>query len=137
MSPEFEAIFARLQAILQKHAGTFSVKDDTPGSYFLEGIPGAATLRAWGGKVKRPTIPVAWVQVGKAYVSFHLMGIDGNPGLRDGISTELRARMQGKTCFNFKSSDEALFRELEGLTARGLAALRKAGFVHARESHRD
>src|SRR5207247_5911869 len=46
-------------------------------------------------------------------------------------SKELKARMQGKTCFNFKSCkscDEALFKELAQLTAQGIAGFRKAGF---------
>jgi len=37
--------------------------------------------------------------------------------------------MQGKTCSNFKSNDEALFKELEKLTAQGIAGFRKAGFI--------
>ena len=78
-------------------------------------------------------IPVAWVQLGKAYVSFHLMGIDANAKLRNAMSKQLAARMQGKACFNFKTSDEVLFQELEGLTAKGLDDLRKAGFwAHSR-----
>jgi hypothetical protein len=107
----------------------FAVTDDTANRYCLEGNPGPATLRAWGGKIKKETIPVAWVQVGKAYVSYHVMGVYGNAKLRDGMSKELRARMQGKTCFNFKSNDEALFQELEYLTVQGLDAFRRSGFI--------
>jgi hypothetical protein len=129
MSPDFESIFARLRGILQKHAGTLSVQDDTPERYCLEANAGPASLQARGGKMKKLTIPVAWVQVGKAYVSYHLMGVYENARLRDGMSNELKARMQGKTCFNFKSSDESLFKELEQLTAQGIAGFRKAGFI--------
>jgi len=50
------------------------------------------------------------------------------PSLRAGLSTKLRARMQGKSCFNFKVVDEALVSELEEMTAEGFAAARKAGF---------
>ena len=128
MSPEFESIFLRLRSILQKHAGTLSVKE-APGNYCLEGRTGPATLAAWGGKMKKGNIPAAWVQIGKAYVSFHLMSLYGNPALRDGMSKKLSARMQGKTCFNFTRNDEALFEELERLTAAGLAAFKKAGYV--------
>jgi hypothetical protein len=128
MAAIFESIFVRLRSILKKHAGAYSVKERA-GSYSLEGVPGPATLRAWGGKIRKPMIPVAWVQVGKAYVSFHLTGMDGNAKLRDAMSKQLAARMQGKTCFNFKISDEVLFQELEGLTATGLDGFRKAGFV--------
>ena len=74
-------------------------------------------------------MPVAWVQMGKAYVSFHLMPVYVNAKLREGMSKQLKARMQGKSCFNFKSNDEALFRELERLTVQGIAGFRKAGYI--------
>ncbi len=129
MSTEFESIFARLRTILRKYSGTLQVKADTLTWYSLEGKVGPATLHAWRGKMKRPTIPVAWVQIGKAYVSFHLMGVYGSGASGGAMSEALKARMQGKTCFNFKSEDEALFQELEQLTAHGIANFRKAGFI--------
>ena len=129
MSTEFETIFVRLRSILQKNAGTLLVRDNGRDRYCLEGRTGPATLAAWGGKMKKPTIPVAWVEIGKAYVSYHLLGLYGNTTLLDGMSKELQARMQGKTCFNFKKNDEALFKELERLTVRGLASFKKAGYV--------
>ena len=74
-------------------------------------------------------MPVASVRIGKAYVSFHLMGLSGNAKLLAGMSKELKTRMQGKTCFNFKVLDEAVLSELDQLTARSVAAFKKAGFV--------
>jgi len=74
-------------------------------------------------------MPVAWVEIGKAYVSYHLMPVYGNTKLLEGMSRELKARMQGKTCFNFKSNDDALFEELERITIAGLEAFKKAGYV--------
>jgi hypothetical protein len=129
MPTEFQSIFAKLRKILRKHGGTLRVKEDTATCYCLEGNAGPAALRTWGGKVKRPRIPVAWVQIGKAYVSYHLMPVYGNATLGDEMSKELKARMQGKSCFNFKSDDEALFNELEQLTVRGIAGFRRAGFI--------
>jgi len=38
------------------------------------------------------------------------------PKLLKNISPELRKRMQGKSCFNFKNIDEKLFAELKELT---------------------
>ncbi len=72
---------------------------------------------------------VAWVQVGKVYVSFHHMGVYGCPKLRDRMTPELKARMQGQSCFNFTKRDEALFKELEQVTSDGFAAFRKAGYL--------
>ena len=77
---------------------------------------------------KRP-MAIAWVEVGKSYVSFHHMGIYARPEMLKGISEKLKARMQGKSCFNFKAVDEVLFAELEELTFRTHEAFRKAPFI--------
>src|SRR5262249_39613047 len=129
MSSQFQSVFTRLRGILEKHAASFAVGQDTAKHYGLEACVGPATVQAWGGKAKKPTIPVAWVQIGKAYVSYHLMGVYGNPKLLEGCSKELRARMQGKSCFNFKTADDKLFKELERLTAKSLTCMKKAGFI--------
>jgi hypothetical protein len=134
MSPQFQPVFQRLRDILKTHAPDFAVGQDTPDYYGLEAPVGPATLRAWKGKVKRPTIPVAWVQSGKGYVSYHLMGVYGNPKLLEKCTDELRAHMQGKSCFNFKAVDETLFRELAGLTAQSLNGMAKAGFISEQPS---
>jgi hypothetical protein len=134
VNAEFASVFARLRAILHQHAGTLSVKSDTADYYCLEAGAGPAAVRAWRGEMRKPMIPVGWVQIGKAYVSYHLMSVYGNHKLLEGMSKELKARMQGKTCFNFKSHDEALFQELERLTGQSLAAFKKAGFISAQKS---
>lgn len=122
MNAEFESIFARLRAILQKHAGSLEVSDDNPGHYCLN-VP-------FSPKLKKG-YPVAWIKVVKGYVGYHFMPVYMFPKLRDGLSKELRARMQGKSCFNFKIVDDALFKELERMTAEGLAMAREAGFAPA------
>jgi hypothetical protein len=129
MASQFDSVFVRLRGILKRHAESLSVSEDAPTRFCLEGRPGPATLQAWGGKMKRPTLPVAWVQIGRSYVSYHLMALDGDTDGREALSKELRARMQGKTCFNFQMIDEPLFRELEALTARECHVFRKAGFI--------
>jgi hypothetical protein len=125
MSKDFDAAFSDLRAILTRHAGTLTVSEDVPNRYCLDAPIGPATLKAWGGKAKRKTIPVAWTEIGKAYVSFHLMGLEAASGA---ISPALKSRLQGKTCFNFSKPDAALFEELEAVTAHSIAALRKAGY---------
>lgn len=81
------------------------------------------------GEKRSETIPIAWTEIGKNYVSYHLMAVYGNPKLLEGCSEKLRARMQGKSCFNFVNVDEELFSELNELTARSIAGMRRAGFV--------
>jgi hypothetical protein len=116
----FDPIFFRLCQILRNHSGNLTIKDETPIRFSLVG----------GQHPKHKTpMPIAWVEIGKNYVSYHLMPIYGCPKLPDKMSAELRARMQGKSCFNFKVPNEALFAELDQLTTAGLAALKKAGYL--------
>jgi hypothetical protein len=129
MTSNFDPIFLRLRSILSKHAGTFSVREAGPGHYSLEAPAGPAAVQAWHGKLERPVIPVAWVQVGKNYVSYHLMGVYANPKLLDSVSKQLRSHVQGKSCFNFKAEDDALFAELDQLTAQAIAGFKKGGYV--------
>jgi hypothetical protein len=78
--------------------------------------------------VRKPRIPVAWVEVGKSYVSYHLMGV-AVPAVQSGMPEALKARMQGKTCFNFTATSPALLTDLDSLTAASIAAFKNAGFT--------
>ena len=49
------------------------------------------------------------------------------PELLDGASPELKARMQGKSCFNFKAVEPALFKELAALAKKGAERFKQAG----------
>jgi len=119
-SPDFEQIFARLREILRKQSGNLSIKDESPNRFSLVG----------GAHPKHKTpMPIAWTEVGKNYVSYHLMPIYGCPKLVESSSQKLRARMQGKSCFNFKAVDEALFEELERLTVAGFEAFKRAKYM--------
>lgn len=120
MNKEFQEIFTRLRAIIASHAGRLDVSADTATHYCLH-------LR-FSPKLKKG-FPVAWVKIEKNYVSYHFMPVYMFPTLREGLSEKLRARMQGKACFNFKKVDEALFGELDDLTANGLAISRQSGFA--------
>lgn len=121
-------VFRALRNVLEKHAAGLAVSEDTSTKYCLEAPVGPATIQSWGGRVRRPHIPVAWVDVGKSYVSYHLMGVVV-PSVQAGMSTTLKARMQGKACFNFTVIDDALLTELDSVTAASIAAFRKAGFT--------
>jgi hypothetical protein len=125
---KFGDVFRALRNVLEKHAAGLAVSEDTSTKYCLEAPVGPATIQSWGGRVRRPHIPVAWVDVGKSYVSYHLMGVVV-PSVQAGMSTTLKARMQGKACFNFTVIDDALLTELDSVTAASIAAFRKAGFT--------
>jgi hypothetical protein len=124
----FAEVFQSLRSVLQKHAATLVVSEDTSTKYCLEAPIGPATLQAWGGKARSARIPVAWVEVGKSYVSYHLMGI-AVPSVQAGVTKALKARMQGKACFNFTIADPTLLTELDSLTAASITAFKRAGFT--------
>ncbi len=69
------------------------------------------------------------VQIKKTYVSYHLMPVYVKPDLLADMSPELKARMQGKSCFNFAAADQGLYRELAALTKAGFASYEEQGFV--------
>jgi hypothetical protein len=115
MPTDFTEVFSALRAILKRHAGKLVVTEDSPVCYRLEG--GVHPTR-------QQPFPIAWVAVGKNYVSFHHMAVYARPDLLLGVSKQLKARMQGKSCFNFTSADPTLFAELENLTVRGFEAFR-------------
>jgi len=119
MNSDFESIFVRLRSILQKHSAAFTVVADTPDHYCLQ--------ISYSPKLKK-AFPVAWVKIGKAYVSYHFMPVYMFPRLLDSRTDKLTARMQGKSCFNFKVMDESLFKELEDLTTEGFTRCKETGF---------
>jgi hypothetical protein len=130
MTPsEAQPVFARLREILKRRTTGLAVGDDSSSRYCLAAPAGPATIKAWGGKVRSPTIDVASVKIGKAYVSYHLMGLYVDPELTKALSKPLKTRMQGKTCFNFTKVDEALFTELEQVTSKAITSFKKAGFI--------
>jgi hypothetical protein len=121
-------VFQTLRQVLEKHAAGLAVSEDSSTKYCLEAPVGPATIQSWGGKIRRPRIPVAWVEIGKSYVSYHLMGVVA-PSVQAGMSTTLKARMQGKACFNFTATEPALLKELDSLTGASIGAFKKAGFT--------
>jgi len=69
------------------------------------------------------------VRVSKNYVGYHLMPVYVNPDLLEDMSPELKKRMQGKSCFNFRSSEPQLFEELAALTKAGYEYYKREGYV--------
>ncbi|MFL5897819.1 MAG: hypothetical protein ACJ76D_05090 [Solirubrobacterales bacterium] len=129
MATDFEAAFQALREVLRAQGAGLAVAADSPTRFCLEAAPGPATLAAWGGRARRPTLPVAWVERGKSYVSYHLMGLDGTPGLVAALSPGLQARKQGKTCFNFQRPEPELLEELGAVTAASITGLLRAGYA--------
>jgi hypothetical protein len=118
--PDFAATFATLKSVLAKYAPKLTVVTDKPGEYYLDA--------GYSEKWKKP-ICFGAVQTGKNYVSLYLMAVYGCPALLDGSSDELRKRMQGKSCFNFKTVTPAQLKELKALTKRCFEAYKKQGWL--------
>jgi hypothetical protein len=119
---DFAAVFVRLRRIMRPYAkGALRARPDKPGDYTLIGPPTETSRgrEVWFGAV----------QTRKNYVSYHLMAVYASPELLKGMSPELKKRMQGKACFNFKQVDEKLFRELARLTERGYRGFKKAKLI--------
>lgn len=100
---------------------TALMKASAPGMQVLsEGAGGLQLVAAIPNPVKpKERMWFGGVRAGKAYVSYHLMPVYTHADLAAKISPALRKRMQGKSCFNFKAADPALFEELAALTAEG------------------
>jgi hypothetical protein len=109
---DFPNVFEKLKAILQPYEARLIVVHDTDTHYYLD------TPYVMKNKHR---LCFGIVRIGKGYVSFHLMPVYACPELVKSISPELRKRMQGKACFNFKVADENLFKELGKLTKLGFA----------------
>jgi len=109
---DFTEVFEQLKSIFKPYAKKMDVSHDTDQYYLLNTryIMKNKQLLCFGG-----------VRLGKNYVSFYLMSVYASPDMLKNMSPELRKRMQGKSCFNFKEVDQKLFAELKALTKDGAA----------------
>ena len=113
---DFPIVFEQLKNILKPHAENLTVTADTSDSYSLDG--------PYSEKWKKELFFGA-AQIKKNYVSFYLMPVYMYPELLKDISPELKKRMQGKSCFNFKRVEPDLFKELGELTRTGEIQFKK------------
>ena len=125
MAADFESAFQSLKAIYRPYADRLHVKADTPTNYALYSrVPSPFPQHKGHGMY------FGSVEIGKAYVSFHLMPLYMNDKLTATISPALEKRMQGKTCFNFKAVPEAgILAELDRLTTSGFRCFQDKSWV--------
>jgi len=115
MAADFNAAFAVLKPVLMQYADRLTVKADTAVEYTLV-TKSPSPFQQHKGQ----PLYFGSVRLGKAYVSFHLMPIYMCPALVKSISPALKKRMQGKTCFNFRTGPEPeLIDAMKQLTAAG------------------
>ena len=118
--PGHDEVCSALKSVLAPYASQLDAKKDDALELYVD----TRHLQ----KNRKPLFFGA-VQVKKSYVSFHLMPVYVNPDLLDAISPELKARMQGKSCFNFAKIDKPLLKELEALVEAGFQSYKQQGFV--------
>ena len=121
MSDSLTDIFNTLRPLYSAHADQCVIVQDEPSRYYL----GTHEVREKDGY----RTGFGGVAINKSYVSAHLMPVYTNPELLDHISAELRKRMQGKSCFNFKKPDTALFAELDNLIKAGITQYTRDGRI--------
>ena len=107
----FPIVFEQLKNILKPYAEKLTLTTDTSDTYYIDG--------PYSEKWKKQLF-FASTAVKKNYVSFYLMPVYMYPDLLNNISPQLRKRMQGKSCFNFKKVEPDLFMELEELTRKSV-----------------
>jgi hypothetical protein len=120
MKPDLQPVFERLKAILAPYEPKMDLAQDTSTMYMLNT---RFLLK------KNYPLMFAGVRLGKNYVSYHLFSVYATPSDAQTISPELKKRMQGKSCFNFATVDERLFKELEKLTKAGAKRFSDGKFV--------
>lgn len=112
----FQNTFNILKEVLKKHEKKLRVHVDKEDAYYLN---------AGYDEMKKADIFFGAVMIKKNYVSFYLMPVYCEPKLLKDISSELRKRMQGKSCFNFKTIDKEQLKELTALTKKGFEYYKK------------
>jgi len=124
-APDYSAVFATLRDVFADVLPDLQALKDTEAEYTLHTkVPSPFKQH------KGAPIFFSSVRKGKAYASFHLFPLYMNPELTATISPELKKRMQGLTCFNFKTEPEpALLAELKKLTKAGLKNFKKRGWA--------
>ncbi|MDH3456971.1 MAG: hypothetical protein OER90_09025 [Gemmatimonadota bacterium] len=118
--PGFEQVFEALREILMKHEAKLVVEANAANNYALN-----STVLA----PNRKPMFFGGVSVRKNSVNYYLMPVYTCPDLLNGMSPELKARMQGKSCFNFKNIDSGLFAELAKLTDEGYERFERDGWI--------
>src|ERR1051326_6371528 len=125
---DFTKVFEELKSIFKPFAKKMDVSQDSDQCYMLD--------TRFIMKNKQP-LCFGGVRQGKNYVSVYLMSVYASPELLKKMSPELKKRMQGKSCFNFKEVDKKLFRELRELTKAGAVKFTDLNYIKQLRASQD
>jgi len=114
---DLDDLFAQLRQMLARHASSLVTVRDEPGDLQME-----TSRRSGSGTA----MPFGAVHTHEDHVSLQFMPVFSHADLLTGVSAPLRARMQGRTCFNFTpaTASPELLAELSELVDAGLARYR-------------
>lgn len=116
---EMSATFALLKPLLHQYEAEMIVVHDTPETYYLD-----TRSTTQNGSA----LNFGSVSIKKAYVSFHLFPVYVYPDLLEGIG-DVKRRMQGKSCFNFKKIDGDQLAALDDLVRASHDRFRNEGLI--------
>ena len=107
MAETLQPVFDALRESMLRSGGTMNVVKGEAGNFVLK--------TPWNEPGKKKPAWFGSVQLKQRYVSYHLMPLYALPCMLEQVSADLRKRMQGKSCFNFKKVEPELFDALEQL----------------------
>ncbi len=114
---DLTAVFTRLRPILEPYIAEMMVMQDNERGLYLN----TKSIM----KNKQPLF-FASIAINKNYVSFHVFPVYMYADLLDGIG-DLKKRMQGKSCFNFRQVTEAQVDGMRALVDAGYKRLKAEG----------
>lgn len=126
MAHDLAAVFGDLRAVLSRHADRLIVQTDRPhpkGNYSLNCPEPDET-----GKAQF----FASVMSQTTKVGFYFMPISTHPALLEKLPPELKAHLDGKSCFHFVRTNPELLSHLDAMIRDGLSTYAKAGFLGAK-----
>ncbi len=126
-----EGAYHELVTILKRHAPPF--RSDLPlvvtnKKAFQLTVPKPVSIPgAYGGKPVDLQMAAAILQ--KGYVGFYLMCIYMNDAAKKKLSPSLLKLLKGKTCFQVKSLDDGLRKDIQTALEMGTESYRERGWI--------
>ncbi len=117
VSADLDVVFSELKDMLTQYGDALRVQADKAGTYYLNTLrqDAAGKPQFFGGARK-----------GKSYVSLYLMPVYEFADLLATVPAELQKRMQGKSCFNFRTLAEIPREEVKRLIDTAVARVKAA-----------
>jgi hypothetical protein len=114
---DLDLVFRELKEMLTEYGGALRVQADKAGTYYLNTLRKDASGQPqfFGGARK-----------GKNYVSLYLMPVYEFADLLSAVPADLQKRMQGKSCFNFRTLSEIPREEVKRLIDAAVTRVKAA-----------